>query len=122
MEKDSGTTELKFRIPPIYYIFIISIIIIAGWLIVISLGWVTVESILLDFIGFISMLVVIFMLAVLGAVFLGMFISHKILASKGFTPFERAMLEMREDITKINERMESIEKSLSNNPGKKDKK
>lgn len=119
MEKNPGTERMKVRIPPIYYIIIIGFLIIGAWIIVISLGWVTVESILLDFIGFISMLVVIAMLAVLGAIFLGMFISHKILASKGFTPFERAMLEMREDITRIDQRMEKLEQRLSGNPGKK---
>ncbi|UCH89499.1 MAG: hypothetical protein JSV49_02295 [Thermoplasmata archaeon] len=119
MEKDLNTEKLKFKIPPIYYILIISIIIIAAWIIVTSMGWITVESILLDFIGFISMLVVIFMLAVLGAVFLGMYISHRILSAKGFSPFERAMLEMREDMTKINERLGKIEQKLSDNPGKK---
>jgi hypothetical protein len=121
MEKDFSPEKLKFRIPPIYYIIIVSGIIIAGWIIVVSLGLVTVENILLDFIGFISMLVVIFMLAVLGAIFLGMFISHRILSSKGFTPFEREMLEMRSDINKVNERLGKIEHGLSNNPGKRRK-
>lgn len=110
---------MKVRIPPIYYIIVIGFIIIAAWIIVVSLRLVTVESILLDFIGFISMLVVIAMLAVLGAIFLGMYISHEILASKGFTPFERAMLEMREDMSSMDKRMEKLEKNLIQNPGKK---
>lgn len=119
MEKNLSPEKLKFKIPPIYYIFIVSIIIIAAWIIVISLGWITIEYILLNFIGFISQLVIIFMLAVLGAVFLGMFISHRILSAKGFTPFERAMLEMREDINQINEKLDNLENKLSNNPGNK---
>jgi len=121
MEKDIGAERIKFRIPIIYYVFVFAIFIIAAWIIVIQLGWITVNSILLDFIGFISMLVVIFMLAVLGAIFMGMFISHRILASRGFTPFEREMLEMRDDLNKIDERLERIEKSVSGNPGKRRK-
>jgi hypothetical protein len=92
-----------------------------GWIIAISLQWITVEDILLNFVGFISMLVVIFMLAVLGAIFLGMYISHRILSSEGFTPFERGMLEMREDLNKISERLNEIEDNMVNNPGDKKK-
>ena len=121
MEKDTGSERLKFRIPPIYYLIVITLIIIMGWIIVISLGWVTVDNILVDFIGFISMLVVIFMLAVLGAVFLGMFISHKILSSKGFTPFEREMMEMREDIAKMSDKIANIEQRLTDDPEQKNK-
>ena len=119
MEKDTGAERIKFRIPIIYYVIIVALIIIATWIIILQLGFVTVESLLLNFYGFISMFVIISMLAVLGAIFMGMFISHTILVSRTFTPFEREMLEMREDLTKINEKLEKIERSMSGNPGKK---
>jgi hypothetical protein len=119
MEKDTGAERIKFRIPIIYYVIIVALIIIAAWIVIIQLGFVTVESLLLNFYGFISMVVIVSMLAVLGAIFMGMFISHRILASHGFTPFEREMLEMREDLNKINEKLERMEKSVSRNPGKK---
>jgi len=55
----------------------------------------------------------IVVLALLGAIFLGLFLGHRILSVGGFTPFEKSMLEMKEDIKKIDERLEKIEKKLS---------
>ena len=37
--------------------------------------------------------------AFIGAVFLGMFVSHRILSGKDFTPFEQEMLRMRRPLT-----------------------
>jgi hypothetical protein len=119
MEKPADPERIKFRIPIIYYVIIVALIIIALWIIIIQLGFITVNNLLLNFYGFISMVVIVSMLAVLGAVFMGMFISHRILATRGFTPFEREMLEMREDITRLHEKIDKMERSNAGNPGKK---
>ncbi len=55
----------------------------------------------------------VIVLALLGAIFLGLFLGHRILSVHGFTPFEKSMLEMKEDIKKIGERLEEIERKLS---------
>lgn len=47
-------------------------------------------------------------LALIGAIFIGMLLSHRILSIGGFTPFEEEMLKMREDIKEINRRLEKL--------------
>ncbi len=69
-------------------------------------------SIVLNFFLIIFSLVVIAILAIIGAAFVGIFVSHRILSAQGFTPFEREMLEMREDVKRIKERIDTMEERL----------
>jgi hypothetical protein len=120
VESSIEKERLKFKLPPIYFIFVAVIIAIAIWIITALTGIIEVEDLILNFLGFISMLVAITMLAILGAGFLGMYISYRILSKKGFTPFEISMLEMYDEVHKINERLDKIESKLEN-PKKKKK-
>ena len=43
-------------------------------------------------------------LAIVGAVFIGMFMAHRMFSRQEFTPFEREMLEMREEVKRLAER------------------
>jgi len=83
-------------------------------------GLIRLADIVLNFFLIIFSLVVIAILAIIGAVFVGIFVSHRILSAQGFTPFEREMLEMREDVKKIRERLDLIEQKLvgQSNQGK----
>ncbi len=51
---------------------------------------------------------VLILLALIGAIFVGMFLSHRILSIGGFTPFEEEMLRMRGDINAINEKLDKL--------------
>ena len=66
----------------------------------------------LNFFLIIFSLVVIAILAIIGAVFVGIFVSHRVLSAQGFTPFEREMLEMREDVKSIKEKMAVLEEKI----------
>ncbi len=114
MVQQNETGKIKYKIPPIYILFVITLIIIAIWILAFLSGLIQVTDILLNFIGFISMLVSITMLAVVGAIFLGMFVSHRSLTKRGFTPFEISMLEMHEDIKDIKKRVTKLEKEFKN--------
>src|SRR5207245_1875678 len=57
---------------------------------------------------FVVALVVVSILSIIGAVFVGMFVSHRILSGKGFTPFEQEMLRMRQDVRELTDRVEEI--------------
>ncbi len=57
----------------------------------------------------------IILFAIIGAIFLGMLLSHRILSIGGFTPFEEEMLKMREDINAINKNLDSL--MAQKNPG-----
>jgi hypothetical protein len=41
-----------------------------------------------------------------------MITSHKLIRGRTFTPFEKSMLELREDIKKIREEIEEVKKEL----------
>lgn len=51
---------------------------------------------------------VIGVLAIIGAVFVGIFITTRILGSQEFTPFEKEMLAMREDVKKLAAKVEEM--------------
>ena len=76
------------------------------------LGVLDVTDILANIFLFVLALVVIAVLAVIGAVFLGIFITHRIFASQAFTPFEQEMLKMREEISQIKQSVDTLVKSL----------
>jgi hypothetical protein len=47
-------------------------------------------------------------LAIIGAVFIGIFITTRILSSREFTPFEKEMLAMREDVKTLSAKIERL--------------
>jgi hypothetical protein len=57
-----------------------------------------VESVLGDPLVFVLALVFTTVVAVVGAIFIGIYISARILSPSGFTPFEEEMLRMRTDL------------------------
>ncbi len=87
-------------------------ILIVGVLVAIEIGVVTgaisTNNLIGSFLLVIFALVVISVLSIIGAVFVGMFVSHRILSGKGFTPFEQEMLRMRQEIRELNERVGEI--------------
>lgn len=87
-------------------------ILIIGVLVAVELSIVTgvlnVGNLVGFFILFVFALVVITVLAIVGAVFVGMFVSHRILSTQGFTPFEQEMLRMRQEIRDLAERLDAI--------------
>ena len=118
MKYPKDADQIKYRIPSVYIFFVIILVIISIWIIASLAGLIPVEELLLNFTGFISMLVSITMLAVLGAIFLGMYLSHRMLTKKGFTPFEISMLEMHEDIKELKKRLTKIENEIKNKNNK----
>ncbi len=71
-------------------------------------GVLTVGNLLGFFILFVFGLVFVAVLAIVGAVFVGMFVSHRILSTQGFTPFEQEMLRMRQEVRDLAERVDAI--------------
>ncbi len=71
-------------------------------------GYITPAGVISSFLTLVVGLVVISVFAFIGAIFLGMFVSHRILSGKGFTPFEQEMLRMRQDLRDLNDRIEQI--------------
>jgi hypothetical protein len=47
-------------------------------------------------------------IALVGAIFIGIYISHRMLSPAGFTPFEEEMLRMRQDVSELKTSVESL--------------
>lgn len=73
-------------------------------------GIIRLSSIAANFYLFMFSLVTISILAVIGAIFLGITIAHRLLESKGFTPFEVEMLSMKEQILEMKKTLEEMER------------
>ncbi len=69
-----------------------------------------------QFLVFVFVLVIIALLAVVGAVFLGMVITHRALASETFTPFEESTMtgisEIRKDVKELRKEIEEMKRIL----------
>ncbi len=71
-------------------------------------GLINANDPIASFFTFLYALVVISILSIVGAVFVGMFVSHRILSTEDFTPFEQEMLQMRREVHELSDRVEQI--------------
>jgi membrane protein implicated in regulation of membrane protease activity len=61
-------------------------------------------------------LVLITLLALVGAVFVGFYLSSRIYSRRGFTPFEQEMLRMREEVRELREELGQARGNTSRSP------
>jgi len=93
------------------------------WLVIVGLlgsieaaivfGVVNPYDVVTFFFIMVSALIVIAVLAIIGATFLGIYISHRILSTRDFTPFEQEMLRMAEEVKGLTEKVEAISKAVT---------
>ncbi len=95
-------------------------VLVAIWVGVLA-GWITPGNLVTSFLGFVFALVVIAILAIIGAVFLGMVISHRIMSGAAFTPFEEEMLKMRQEVRDLHDRLDAIGEKLGLPPSPRDR-
>ena len=86
------------------------VVILAAFEILQLTGILKLTQIVANFYLFMFSIVVVSVLAVIGAIFLGMTIAHRLMESKEFTPFEEEMLSMREQMNRIEKMIENINK------------
>ncbi len=84
-------------------------------------GRLTSGDLIGSFLSFLIILAVISVLSIVGAVFVGMLVSHRLLSTKGFTPFEQEMLRMRQEIRELSERVREIAVRLGASVGNQKK-
>jgi hypothetical protein len=65
-----------------------------------------------DPIALVTALVFTTMLAVVGAIFIGLYISHRLLTPLGFTPYEQEMLRMRSEVREMRTAVEEIRRAV----------
>ena len=100
--------KLKVKTPASYIILVIFLCIIILFVSVL-IGWpFRLEDVFIYLRAAIIGWIVLILLALIGAIFIGMFLSHRILSIGGFTPFEEEMLKMRKDVEAINEKLDAL--------------
>lgn len=88
-----------------------------------GLGIIPVQSVFLLLLNYVFQVFAVTVLAGLGGVFVGMYLAHRMLAGRGFTPFERELLSALADVrtelqrmqardAEQRERLEALEKRL----------
>ncbi len=65
-----------------------------------------------DPIALVTALVFTTLLAVVGAIFIGLYISHRLLTPLGFTPYEQEMLRMRSEVRDMRSAVEEIRRAV----------
>lgn len=99
--------KMKVRTPLSYILLIVFFCIIA-LIFFLATGIIDITDVFVYITAAIAGWIIVISLALIGAIFLGMFLSHRILSIGGFTPFEEEMIRMREDIKAINEKLDEL--------------
>lgn len=94
-------------------------VLVAIWLGV-YVGWITPGNLITSFFYFVFGLIFIAILAIIGAVFLGTVVSHRIMSGQSFTPFEEEMLKMRQEVRDLHDRIDEIGRKLGAGPSSKE--
>ncbi len=97
------------KIPTSLIIISVVVLLLGGIGLAMLLGWIEIGDVIYNFMAFIFIIVIIAFLAIIGAIFIGMFISHRIFSSREFTTFEEEMLKMRRDVKNIKERLDKLD-------------
>ncbi len=59
-------------------------------------------------------LIFVTILALIGAIFIGIYVSQRLLSPRGFSPFEEEMLKMRADVTELRRQVQDLSSHPAN--------
>ncbi|TLZ59865.1 MAG: hypothetical protein E6K13_09130 [Methanobacteriota archaeon] len=95
-------------------------LLVVGLLISIELaivvGAVNPYDVVTFFFIMVSGLIVIAVLAIIGATFLGIYISHRILSTQDFSPFEQEMFRMADEVKRLSQKVDEISRAVKGDP------
>jgi hypothetical protein len=77
---------------------------------------VSIQSAVEDPLAFVFAIVFTTILALVGAIFIGIYFTQRILSPSGFTPFEEEMLRMRRDLAEMKESLDRLSPARSSGP------
>lgn len=81
-------------------------------------GVFRIEDLIANPVLFLIAFVIVAVLSAVGAMFIGIFVTHRVFASSDFTPFEREMLSMRQEVKAMRDELERLLKVVEE--GRKD--
>jgi hypothetical protein len=93
------------------WLLVVAVLVVTE--VAIVLGLLNPNDLVANFFLFVFALAIVAVLAIVGAVFVGIFLTHRVLATQAFTPFEMEMLRMREDVRDALDRIEALDRKVS---------
>ncbi|MCI4344816.1 MAG: hypothetical protein L3J87_04245 [Thermoplasmata archaeon] len=100
----------------LFWIVIIGLLLLVEFAELTHLFTVPFQIAFANFVSFIVALVFTTILALVGAVFIGIYISHRMQSPTGFTVFEEEMLKMRGDVQALRHDLEAIKERVARDP------
>lgn len=77
---------------------------------------VPVQNIFADPLTDVIALIFTTIVALVGAIFIGIYLSHRLLSPTGFTPFEEEMLRMRADVQQVKQDVQELRARTGGDP------
>jgi len=106
------------RIALILWVVLIFILLLVEIAEITRVFTVPIQNAIADPLAFVIALIFTTLVALVGAIFIGVFLSHRILNPTGFTPFEEEMLRMRSDVQEIKRDLNELRGERSNGPAR----
>ena len=92
----------------LFWVVLISALLVLELAQVTGLFRLPFAAILGNVVAFVFALLLVTILALVGALFVGIFIAHRILSPQGFSPFEEEMLRMRREVQELHGKMDRL--------------
>ncbi|HYK93856.1 MAG TPA: hypothetical protein VEY07_07445 [Thermoplasmata archaeon] len=100
----------------VFWVGVIAILLFVEFAELTRLFTIPVQSALLNVLSFIFALFFTTVLALVGAVFIGVYIAHRLSSPAGFTPFEEEMLKMRAEVAQLKTEVGEVRQKLDSDP------
>lgn len=75
-------------------------------------GYITIQDAIANALLFLLALIVIAVLAGVGGLFVGIFFTNRMISVQDFTPFEKEMLAMRQEVKEMREQVAALVQQL----------
>ena len=95
------TTVRPSRLVVLLWVLLIVVLLVVEVAEITHVFTLPIQSAIGDPLAFVFALVFTTILALVGAIFIGIYISHRLQSPTGFTPFEEEMLKMRADVSRL---------------------
>lgn len=95
-----------------FWVAVIAILLFVEFAELTRLFTIPVQSALLNVLSFIFALFFTTILALIGAIFIGVYVAHRLGSPTSFTPFEEEMLKMRAEVTRLTRDVDEVRRAL----------
>jgi len=104
------------RIALLMWVALIAILLVVELAEITRVFTVPIQNAIGDPLAFVIALIFTTLVALVGAIFIGVFLSHRILSPTGFTPFEEEMMRMRADVQDVKRDVDALRQRFGPEP------